>query len=132
VLQQRYYVDDFRSAAVALSSDLAQRPAPVAVIRNWTAVGFAYYATPPPFAHALNAHAIQAYNRDALSRIGVVGWPAGAKLEAATGRCHVGWAIGRAGRSGVVLSKTVAIDGSSCRVYRVRYYGEVWVASLGG
>lgn len=143
VLRQRYVYDDYRSAAAALSSDLLERPAPVAVIPNWAGVGFSYYATPSALAHALSGQAIRAYNRhlldwqkvtlgpgagEPLQRSSVVGWPIGAKPGAPTVRCAVGWVIGR----GVAPSETFMIDGSSCRLSRVRYYGLAWVASVGG
>jgi dolichyl-phosphate-mannose-protein mannosyltransferase len=143
VLRQRYVYDDYRSAAAALSSDLLERPAPVAVIPNWSGVGFSYYATPSALAHALSGQAIRAYNRhsldwqkvtlapgsrEPLQRSSVVGWPIGAKPGAPTARCAVGWAIGR----GVAPSETFIIDGSSCRLSWVHYYGLAWVASAGG
>ena len=143
VLQQRYVYDDYRSAAAALSNDLLERPAPVAIIPDWAGIGFSYYATPPALAHALNGQATRAYNRhlldwqkvaldsgtgDPLQRSSVFGWPIGAKPGAPTARCAVGWAIGR----GVAPSKTFIIDGSSCRLSRVHYYGAAWVASVGG
>jgi hypothetical protein len=143
VLRQRYVFDDYRSAAAALSSDLLERPAPVAVIANWSGVGFSYYATPPTLAHALSGQAIRAYNRhlldwqkvtldsgsgEPLQRSSVVGWPIGVQPEAPTARCAVGCAIGR----GVAPSGTFVIDGSSCRLSRVHYYGLVWVAPVGG
>ena len=143
VLRQRYVYDDYRSAAAVLSSDLLERPAPVAVIPNWSGVGFSYYATPSTLAHALSGQAIRAYNRhlldwqkvmldsgsgEPLQRSSVVGWPIGAKPEAPTARCAIGWAIGR----GVAPSETFVIDGSSCRLSRVHYYGLAWVASVGG
>ena len=143
VLQQRYVYDDYRSAAATLSRDLLERPAPVAVIPNWAGAGFSYYATPPALAHALTGQATRAYNRhlidwqkvtlgsgtgEPLQRSGVLGWPIGAKPGAPTARCAVGWAIGR----GAAPSKTFIIDGSSCRLSGVRYYGEAWVASAGG
>jgi hypothetical protein len=143
VLRQRYVYDDYRSAAAALSNDLMERPAPVAVIPNWPGIGFSYYATPPALAHALSGQAIRAYNRhlldwqkvtfgsgtgEPLQRSSVVSWPIGVKPDAPTARCAVGWVIGR----GVAPSKTFIIDGSSCRLSRVHYYGLAWVASAGG
>jgi len=143
VLRQRYVYDDYRSAAAVLSSDLLERPAPVAVIPNWSGVGFSYYATPPAMAHALSGQAIRAYNRhlldwqkvtlgsgtgEPLQRSSVVSWPIGAKPDAPPTRCAVGWVIGR----GVAPSRTFIIDGSSCRLSRVHYYGLAWVASAGG
>jgi hypothetical protein len=143
VLRQRYVYDDYRSAAAVLSSDLLERPARVAVIPNWSGVGFSYYATPSALAHALSGQAIRAYNRhlldwqevtldsgtgEPLQRSSVVSWPIGAKPDAPTVRCAVGWVIGR----GVAPSKTFIIDGSSCRLSRVHYYGLAWVASAGG
>jgi hypothetical protein len=143
VLRQRYVYDDYRSAAAVLSTDLLERPAPVAVIPNWSGVGFSYYATPSALAHALSGQAIRAYNRhlldwqkvtlgsgngEPLQRSSVVSWPIGAKPNAPTARCAVGWVIGR----GVAPSKTFIIDGSSCRLSRVHYYGLAWIASAGG
>jgi len=143
VLRQRYVYDNYRSAAAALSSDLLERPAPVAVIPNWAGIGFAYYATPSALAHALSGQAVRAYNRhlldwhkvtlgsgtgEPLQRSSVVGWPIASKPDVTTTRCAVGWAIGR----DVAPSKTFIIDGSSCRLSRVHYYGLVWVASAGG
>jgi Dolichyl-phosphate-mannose-protein mannosyltransferase len=143
VLRQRYVYDDYRSAAAVLTSDLLERPAPVAVIPNWSGVGFSYYATPPALAHALIGQAIRAYNWHLLDwqkvtfssgtgvplqRSSVVSWPIGAKPDAPTSRCAVGWVIGR----GVAPSKTFIIDGFSCRLSRVHYYGLAWVASAGG
>jgi Dolichyl-phosphate-mannose-protein mannosyltransferase len=143
VLRERYVYDDYRSAAAVLSSDLLERPAPVAVIPNWSGVGFSYYATPSALAHALSGQAIRAYNRhlldwqkvtfgsgtgEPLQRSSVVSWPIGVKPYAPTARCAVGWVIGR----GVAPSKTFIIDGSSCRLSRVHYYGLTWVASAGG
>jgi mannosyltransferase len=142
VLRQRYVYDDYRSAAAVLSSDLLERAAPVAVIPNWSGVGFSYYATPSTLAHALSGQAIRAYNRhlfdwqkvtlgsgtgEALQRSSVVGGPNGAKLDAPTARCAVRWAIGR----GVAPSKIFIIDGSICRLSHVHYYGLAWVASAG-
>jgi mannosyltransferase len=142
VLRQRYVYDDYRSAATALRSDLLERPAPVAVIPNWVGVGFSYYASPSSLAQALSGPAIRAYDRhvldwqkdtlgsgtgEPLQRSSVVSWPIGAKPDAPTARCAVGWAIGR----GVAPSRTV-IDGSGCRLSLVHYYGMVWVASAGG
>jgi len=143
VLRQRYVYDDYRSAAAVLSSDLLERPAPVAVIASWSGVGFSYYATPSALAHALSGQAVRAYNRhlidwqkvtldsgtgEPLQRSSVVSWPIGAKPDAPTDRCAVGWVIGR----GVAPSTTFIIDGSSCRLSRVNYYGMAWVASVGG
>ncbi len=143
VLQQRYVYDNYRSAATALSSDLLERPAPVAIIPDWAGVGFSYYATPSALADALFGQATRAYNRhlldwqkvtlgsgtgEPLQRSSVLGWPLGAKPEAPTVRCAVGWAIGR----GVAPSKTFIIDGSSCRLSWVHYYGLAWVASVSG
>jgi mannosyltransferase len=142
VLRQRYVYDDYRSAAAVLSSDLLERPAPVAVIPNWSGIGFSYYATPSALAHALSGQAIR-YNPhlldwqkvalgsgtgEALQRSSVVGGPIGAKPGAPTARCAIGWAIGR----GAAPSKTFIIDGSRCRLSRVHYYGLAWVASVGG
>ena len=143
VLRQRYVYDNYRSAASALSSDLLEHPAPVAVIPSWSGVGFSYYATPSALAHVLSGPAIRAYNRhlldwqavtldsgpgEPLQRSSVVSWPIGAKPDAPTDRCAVGWVIGR----GVAPSKTFIIDGSSCRLSRVNYYGMAWVASVAG
>jgi hypothetical protein len=141
VLRQRYVYDDYRTATAALSSDLLERPAPVAVIPNWVGVGFSYYSSPSSLAHALSGPATRAYNRhlldwqkdtlaagEPLQRSSVVGWPIGAKPDAPTARCAAGWAIGR----GVAPAKTFIIDGSGCRLSLVHYYGLVWVASAGG
>jgi len=143
VLRQRYVYDDYRSAAAVLSSDLLERPAPVAVIPNWSGVGFSYYATAPAFAQALRGQAIRVHNQhlldwqeptvdsgtgELLQRSSVVDWPIEAKLDVPTARCGVGWAIGR----GAVPSEIFMIDGSSCRLSQVHYYGLAWVASVGG
>jgi hypothetical protein len=143
VLRQPYVYDDYRSAAAALSSDLLERPAPVAIIPDWAGVGFSYYATPPALAHALRGPATRAYNRhlldwqkatlgsgtgEQLQRSSVLGWPVGAKPESPAARCAVGWAAGR----GVAPATAFIIDGSSCRLSRVHYYGLAWVASAGG
>jgi uncharacterized membrane protein len=149
VLQSRYWGDDYRSAAAELSSGLSRRPAPVAVIPNYAGIGFSYYAAPPALAHVLIRQAIREYNQNLIDwqgvtlargtgeplwRASVIGWPVGAKPEVPATRCEAGWAIGRGwviGRGGAP-SKTFIIDGSSCRVRWVRYYGAVWVASLSG
>ena len=143
VLRQRYVYDDYRSAAAALSRDLLERPAPVAVIPNWSGVGFSYYATAPAFAQALRGQAIRVHNQhlldwqeptvdsgtgELLQRSSVVDWPIEAKLDVPTARCGVGWAIGR----GAVPSEIFMIDGSSCRLSQVHYYGLAWVASVDG
>jgi hypothetical protein len=143
-LQRRYYTDDYRSAAAALSNDLSKRPAPVAIIPNTQGIGFSYYVTQPALAHALTGPVIQAFSRRVLhwpgafapsAGIGVllryssiVGWPIAAEPGALTNRCAAGWAIG----AGVAPSKPFMIDGSTCRVYQVHHYGTSWVASLGG
>jgi hypothetical protein len=131
VLRQRYYIDDFRSAAAALSMDLSERPAPVAIVPTTASIGFSYYVTPSSLAHALSAQAIRAYNRRSLYWLphqpsSVVGWPIGAKPQASKTRCAVGWAIGR----GETPSKTLIIDGSRCQVYQFNRYGAVWVAAV--
>jgi hypothetical protein len=143
VLQYRYFDDDYRSAATALSNDLWERPASVMITPVWAGVGFSYYAVPSTLAHALGEQMTQALNRqmidwqpltlasgtnDSLEAARVVHWPNGAESEISNARCAVGWAIGR----GVAPSKTFIIDGSSCRLSQVHYYGEAWVASVAG
>ncbi|MGD0286218.1 MAG: hypothetical protein ABSC31_07560 [Acidimicrobiales bacterium] len=64
---------------------------------------------------------------DSFPDISVLRWPLRTEDETARGRCAVGWAIG----SGTAPSTTFIVDGSSCRLSHVRYYGEVWVASAG-
>lgn len=143
VLQYRYFYDDYRSAANALSNDLSERPASVMITPDWVGVGFSYYAVPSTLAHVLGEQMTQALNRqmidwqpltlasgtdDSLEAASVLHWPNGAESEISSARCAVGWAIGR----GVAPSKTFIIDGSSCRLSQVHYYGEVWVASVAG
>jgi hypothetical protein len=142
VLREGYVYDDYRSAAAALGNDLLRRPAPVVITPDWAGVGFAYYAT-PTLAHALLGQAVQTLNRrkidwqsstfgsrtgDVLLRSTVLGWPIGARRESPVVRCVAGWAIGR----GRAPSKTFIIDSSSCDLSRVLYYGQVWIASIGG
>jgi hypothetical protein len=143
-LQRRYYTDDYRSAALALSHDLSERPAPVAVIPNTEGIGFSYYVTLPALAHALAQPVIQASNQrvlhwpgsiaptsgiaEALRYSSVVDWPIAADFDPDSTQCAAGWAIG----AGAAPAKTFVIDGSSCRVYQVRHYGTAWVASLTG
>ncbi|MGA3221162.1 MAG: glycosyltransferase family 39 protein [Acidimicrobiales bacterium] len=138
-LRARYYGDDFRSAAAALSRDLLQHPAPVMVTPNWAEVGFSYYATPTALARALDGQAAQALDHETidwengkLARDGelpdstVLRWPPGA--ERPTPGCAVGWVIGR----GLPApATTFIVDGSSCRLSGVQYYGAVWVAAAG-
>lgn len=143
VLQRRYYNDDYRSALDGLSSDLSERPASVAIMPDWAGVGFTYYAVPPALAHALAKQMSQDLNRqmldwqpltlapgtdDSLDAVSVLHWPTGAASEIPSARCVVGWAIGR----GVAPVKTFKIDGSSCRLLQIHYYGEAWVASVAG
>jgi hypothetical protein len=138
-LRARYYGDDFRSAAVALSRDLLLHPAPVIVDPNWAEVGFSYYATPPALARDLEGQAAQALDHGRidwengvlvpsgpLPGSSVLRWPPGA--EGRRVGCAVGWAIGR----GLPAPSTVfAVDGSSCRLSEVHYFGAVWVAKAG-
>ena len=135
VLQEHYYGDDYRSAAAALDSDLLLRPASIMITPNWAGVGFSYYATPSALAHALGEQATQALDQARIDwqeiplgrhdESSVLGWPLGAERETPTARCVVGWAIGR----GTAPSTTFIVDGSSCRLSHVHYYGFVWVAS---
>ena len=142
-VRESYYVDNYRSASAALSSDLRKHPAPVVITPNWAAVGFSYYATPAALAHALVSQASQALDRHlidwqevlpnsapggSLPHSSVLHWPAGVTSVTRQGQCPVGWAIGRGNAS----SRAFRIDGSRCRLTRVRYYGEAWVASVGG
>jgi hypothetical protein len=143
LLQQRYIVDDYRSAAAALSSDLAQHPGSVLIIPNWAAVGFAYYAAPPELARALADQASEALDHGEIDwqevafgsapdspvpGSSVLHWPVGAHREARRIRCPVRWVIGR----GATPLTRFSIDGSSCRLSTVHYYGLVWVASAAG
>jgi hypothetical protein len=64
---------------------------------------------------------------DLLLRSTVLRWPIRATGENPVAQCVAGWAIGR----GSAPSRAFAIDGSTCHLSRVRYYGEVWVASVG-
>ncbi|MBO0831893.1 MAG: glycosyltransferase family 39 protein [Actinobacteria bacterium] len=144
-LQRRYYSDDYRSAAAALSKDLSERPAPVAIIPNTQGIGFSYYVTLPRLAHALAGPVLQAFNMRVLHWPGafapglrpaawlryssVVEWPIGTDPDPPAAQCAAGWAIGG---GSAVPSKPFIIDGSSCRVYQVRHYGAAWVASLTG
>jgi mannosyltransferase len=141
VLQERYYSDDYRSAAAALSSDLLKRPASILITPNWAGVGFSYYAAPPALAHALGEQATQALDQDridwqevtlgpddSLPDSSLFRWPLGAERETPTAGCVLGWAIGR----GIAPSTTFIVDGSRCRLSHVHYYGEVWVGSAGG
>jgi hypothetical protein len=140
VLQEHYLYDDYRSAAVALNGDLLQRPAPIVIIPNWAGVGFSYYAAPSAFAHAMSAQAVRALNQhridwqevtlgrdDSFPDSSVLRWPLGAERETPTAQCVVGWAIG----TGTAPSTTFIVDGSSCALSHVHYYGTAWVASAG-
>ena len=140
VVQERYLYDDYRSAAMALNSDLLQRPASVMIIPNWAAVGFSYYATPSAFARVMSEQATQALDQDRIDwqevTLGrddsfpdssIVRWPLGSQRAAPAARCVVGWAIGR----GAAPSTTFLVDDSSCRLSHVHYYGQAWVASAG-
>ncbi len=134
VLKEHYYVDDYRSAAAGLSSDVLQRPASVVIIPNWAGVGFSYYATPPALAHALGTQATSALDRNRIDwqmipvgrhdESSVLRLPVGAERETPTARCVVGWANGR----GPAPSTTFVVNGSRCRLSHVQYYGPVWVA----
>jgi hypothetical protein len=140
VVQERYLYDDYRSAAVALNGDLLQHPASVMIIPNWAAVGFSYYVTPAAFAHVMGEQAIRALDQnridwqevtlgrdDSFPNTSIVHWPRGSQRAAPIVRCVVGWVIGR----GTAPSTTFIVDGSSCRLSHVHYYGEAWVASAG-
>jgi hypothetical protein len=141
VFRQRSVIDDYRSAAAALSVDLSRRPAPVAVIPGWAGAGFAYYIAPPVLARALRKLEASALDRHLLDwqpviadlgatestdRILVLPWPAGAVSRDTEERCIVGWAIGRG-----ELPDRFTAAGSSCHLSQVRHYGAVWVASAG-
>jgi hypothetical protein len=143
VLMQRYYVDDYRSAATALSNDLSERPAPVAIIPDWSGVGFSYYLTPPTLANTLSAQEAEAINHHTLNwqpitfgsgtvewsrHMSILNWPTGGVPEVRKDRCGVGWAIGR----GVPPAGSFNINGRSCRLSHIHYYGAVWVAAAGG
>lgn len=141
VLRQRSVIDDYRSAAAALSADLSRHPASVAVIPSWAGAGFAYYVTPAALAHALEEQEAAALDRHLLdwqpvtvglqgtrsaNRILVLRWPSGPAAHATQGRCAVSWVIGRG-----ALPGRFTVAGSDCRLSQVRDYGAVWVASAG-
>jgi hypothetical protein len=145
LLRQPYLNDDYRSAATALIRDISERPAPVMIAPNWAGLGFSYYAGSSAFARALRGHMTQALDRqlidwhdlklapgtDTLEPVSVLRWPIGAKPGIPSGRCPVGWAIG----SNVAPSKTFIMNGASCRLSHVHYYGGYggdWVASVVG
>ena len=129
-LGESYYVDNYRSAAAALNRDLSERPAPVVITPNWAAVGFSYYASTPTLAAALVDPSSESLTVDwqQFPAGGLLSWPIGVKPVTHAGRCIIGWAIGR----GTAPSQAFNVDGSSCRLYQVQYYGEVWVASVSG
>jgi hypothetical protein len=144
VLQERFnFGQDYRSAAAALSADLSTRPAPVVIIPDWSGVGFSYYVTPPALARVLRVQETQALNRHMLNwqnvtfisgavespqPISVLSWPIGATHENPKAGCEVGWAIG----IGTPPLNRFIVDGSSCRLSQIRYYGEIWVAAAAG
>jgi len=140
VLQETYLYDNYRHAAAVLSADLSQRPAPVAFIPDWAAIGFSYYVTPSALARLLAGQDSAALDRHVLDwdsatsssgmvesprRISEVSWPAGAAPGTLMSGCGVGWAVGR----GAPPSSTFAVDGSSCLLTQIQYFGMVWVAS---
>lgn len=127
VLLQRYFEDDYRSAAAALSGDLSEHPAPVAIIPDWSGIGFSYYVTPSALGHALSEYEAQALDRTTPTWH-VLNWPIGTTRENPAVGCAVGWAIGR----GIPPSGPFTIDGSSCRLAQVQHFGEVWVAAAHG
>jgi hypothetical protein len=136
VLRETYLYDNYRHAAAVLSADLSQRPAPVAFIPDWAAIGFSYYVTPSALARllvgqdsaALDHHMLDWDSATSSSgivespqRISEVNWPTGPLSSG----CAVGWAVGR----GAPPSSTFAVDGSSCLLTQIQYFGMVWVAS---
>lgn len=140
VLQETYLYDNYRHAAAVLSADLSLRQAPVAFIPDWTAIGFSYYVTPSALARLLARQDSAALDRHVLDwdaatsssgmvespqRISVVSWPAGAAPGDLLSGCAVGWAVGR----GAPPSTTFTVDGSSCLLTQIQYFGMVWVAS---